>query len=185
MNSALPDSSLAVVIETPLGRMVARAGEDGLRSLGFLGDGDGADDGPAEDFPAGAERNAAAAILARLKAELGEYFAGLRTGFDIPLSPEGTPFQRSVWAQLATIPYGATISYSEQAAALGNPKSVRASASANGANPIAILVPCHRVIGSDGSLTGYAGGLRRKRALLELEGALGADNPSLFPEHEK
>lgn len=197
MKSAQPENLRELVIETPLGLMRARAGENGLCSLGFLAAGDVAGDrdftGDAANAAGGAdsverdlsreasiESDRAAALLARLETELGEYFAGARTGFDIPLSPEGTEFQRLVWAQLATIPYGVTVSYLEQATALGNPKAVRASASANGANPIAILVPCHRVIGSDGSLTGYAGGISRKRALLRLEGALEAEAPDLF-----
>ena len=97
------------------------------------------------------------------------YFAGKLREFALPLAPEGTPFQKRVWAELCRIPYGTTISYAELAQRLGDPKAVRAVGTANGANPIAIVVPCHRVIGSDGTLTGYAGGLDKKRALLELE----------------
>ena len=102
---------------------------------------------------------------------LREYFEGERTRFDLPVAPEGTAFQRSVWEQLRTIPFGATWTYGQLAQRLGRPGAARAVGAANGANPISIVIPCHRVIGSDGSLTGYGGGMRRKQALLELEGA--------------
>lgn len=105
-------------------------------------------------------------------AQLAAYFAGQRRAFDLPLAPPGTPFQRSVWEALGAIPYGQTRSYRELAVQLGDPGALRAVGRANGSNPIALLIPCHRVIGADGSLTGYAGGLERKRALLELEGSL-------------
>jgi methylated-DNA-[protein]-cysteine S-methyltransferase len=101
--------------------------------------------------------------------QLRDYFAGRRTGFDLPLCPEGTPFQRSVWRQLQDIPYGGTISYGELARRVGNPKASRAVGAANGANPIPIVIPCHRVIGADGRLTGFGGGLPVKEALLALE----------------
>jgi methylated-DNA-[protein]-cysteine S-methyltransferase len=100
---------------------------------------------------------------------LQRYFAGELFEFQLPLAPEGTPFQQRVWQELRRIPYGETISYLELARRVGDPKSVRAVGRANGANPIAVVVPCHRVIGADGSLTGYAGGLEKKRALLALE----------------
>ena len=102
-------------------------------------------------------------------AQLGEYFAGERTTFDLELRLEGTEFQRRVWSALLDIPYGETRSYGELALAIENPSAVRAVGLANGRNPIALVVPCHRVIGADGSLTGYGGGLERKRALLDLE----------------
>ncbi|MFM7203126.1 MAG: methylated-DNA--[protein]-cysteine S-methyltransferase [Myxococcota bacterium] len=101
--------------------------------------------------------------------QLDAYFRGERRRFEVPLAPVGTPFQRRVWALLQEIPYGETWSYLELARRLGDVKAIRAVGTANGANPIGILIPCHRVIGSDGTLTGYAGGLERKRALLELE----------------
>ena len=97
---------------------------------------------------------------------------GRRKVFDLPLAPEGTPFQQEVWALLRTIPYGSTLSYGQVAAALGRPRAARAVGLANNRNPIPIIIPCHRVVGSGGQLTGYAGGLGRKRFLLELEGAL-------------
>ncbi|RVW02610.1 methylated-DNA--[protein]-cysteine S-methyltransferase [Rhodococcus spongiicola] len=101
--------------------------------------------------------------------QLAEYFRGERTGFTVPLAPDGTEFQRRVWAALRTIPYGTRWTYKQLAEHLGNPAAIRAVAAANGRNPISIIVPCHRVVGSDGSLTGYAGGLERKRYLLDLE----------------
>jgi methylated-DNA-[protein]-cysteine S-methyltransferase len=101
--------------------------------------------------------------------QLEEYFEGKRTEFDLQLNPQGTIFQQSVWKALSTIPYGKTRSYLEQSKKLGDPKAIRAVASANGKNPIWIVIPCHRVIGSDGSLTGYAGGIWRKKWLLEHE----------------
>ena len=103
------------------------------------------------------------------KRQLDEYFAGERKVFDLALTPKGTPFQLSVLAALQEIPFGETRSYAEIAAAIGNPKSVRAVGSANGNNPIALIIPCHRVIGSNGSLTGFGGGLETKRFLLEFE----------------
>ena len=105
----------------------------------------------------------------RLRAQLDEYFAGTRTAFDVPLILTGTPFEEASWTYLRTIPAGETRSYAQGAQALGRPTSFRAFARANGANRISIVIPCHRVIGSDGSLTGYGGGLDRKQALLDLE----------------
>ncbi|UHQ20573.1 methylated-DNA--[protein]-cysteine S-methyltransferase [Lysobacter sp. KIS68-7] len=113
-------------------------------------------------------------MLDRVAAQLDEYFAGQRRRFDLPLAPEGTEFQCTVWHALATIPFGETISYAQLAAHIGKPAAVRAVGAANGRNPIPIVLPCHRVIGADGSLTGFGGGLPTKRFLLELEGALPA-----------
>ena len=108
-------------------------------------------------------------MLDRAATELDEYFAGQRQSFDIPLLQAGNCFRLGVWLALRRIPFGATVSYAELAADTGNPKAARAVASAVGANPLSIIVPCHRVIGSDGSLRGYAGGLEAKRQLLALE----------------
>jgi len=101
--------------------------------------------------------------------QLAEYFAGERVRFDLPTQTAGTPFQRDVWAQLAEIPYGQTITYAELAVRIGNPKAVRAVGLANGRNPLSIVVPCHRVIGSNGALTGFGGGIERKKYLLAME----------------
>lgn len=103
--------------------------------------------------------------------QLEEYFAGKREQFQVQLAARGTPFQQEVWQALQRIPYGTTCSYGDLAHEIGRPRAVRAVGTANGANPIAIIVPCHRVIGSNGTLTGYAGGVERKQLLLELEGS--------------
>ncbi len=114
--------------------------------------------------------DAAAAALARAVAQLTAYFAGTPTDFDLPVAPDGTAFERRVWAQLQTIPYGRTTSYGAVAAAIGEPPdAARAVGAANARNPIAVVIPCHRVIGADGALVGYAAGLARKRGLLALE----------------
>ena len=109
-------------------------------------------------------------IFLQLRQQLSEYFAGSRRTFDIALAPEGTDFQRAVWDALTKVPFGQTRTYGQQAEMIGNPKAVRAVGAANGRNPIGIVIPCHRVIGSSGKLTGYAGGLDKKEYLLKLEG---------------
>lgn len=110
-------------------------------------------------------------ILAASVAQLEEYFEGTRTGFDLPLDPHGTDFQRACWRALAMIPYGSTASYREQAEMIGRPNAVRAVGGANGRNPLSIVLPCHRVIASSGALTGFAGGLDTKKWLLDFESA--------------
>lgn len=112
------------------------------------------------------------AALALALTQLHEYFSRTRREFDLPLDVRGTPFQRAVWAKVASIPYGTTTTYGEIAQRIGRPRAARAVGAANGANPLPILIPCHRVIGAGGSLTGYSGGLEAKAALLRLEGAL-------------
>lgn len=114
-------------------------------------------------------------LLERARKQLAEYFAGERRTFDLPLAPQGTEFQRAVWQALADIPYGETISYAQLATRVGKPTASRAVGAANGRNPLPIVLPCHRVIGADGSLTGFGGGLPTKQFLLRLEGALQAD----------
>lgn len=111
-------------------------------------------------------------VIEKAEQQLDEFFAGKRTAFDVPLLFAGTDFQKTVWNFLRTIPFGKTISYGDVAKQIGLPKAVRAVANANGANSISVFVPCHRVIGSNHSLTGYGGGLETKRFLLELEGVL-------------
>jgi methylated-DNA-[protein]-cysteine S-methyltransferase len=112
----------------------------------------------------------ASALLREVRRQLAQYFAGERRVFDLPLAPRGTDFERRVWQEVAAIPYGETRSYAEVARAAGRPAACRAVGRANGSNPIPLVIPCHRVIGSDGSLTGYGGGLPLKRFLLALEG---------------
>jgi methylated-DNA-[protein]-cysteine S-methyltransferase len=114
-------------------------------------------------------RDDAAAVLVAARAQLAEYFRGKRTRFDLPLRPDGTAFQQSVWRALLKVPFGTTSTYGALAAAIGRPGAARAVGAAVGANPLAIVVPCHRIVGADGTLTGYAGGLARKAKLLALE----------------
>jgi len=141
---------------SPVGDILLRADEDGrLTELYLRHD--------------GADRNPAAGPFDHVREQLDAYFAGEREDFDLPLALHGTDFQMRVWEQLTRIPYGETISYSQLALRLGDPKLVRAVGLANGRNPVSIIVPCHRVIGADGSLVGYGGGLERKQWLLEHE----------------
>jgi methylated-DNA-[protein]-cysteine S-methyltransferase len=153
----------AVLADTPVGPLTLVAEGGALVGLWMVEQrhhpGEAAHGAPAPDDP----------LLARAAGQLEEYFAGERTGFDLPLAPAGTEFQRRVWGALLDIPYGETTSYGELATELGSPGASRAVGLANGRNPIGIVIPCHRVVGSAGSLTGYGGGLDRKRLLLDLE----------------
>ena len=108
-------------------------------------------------------------LFVKAASQLGEYFGGVRTVFDVPLAPNGTAFQQDVWSAIREVPFGETISYAELARRCGRPSAIRAAGAATGRNPMTVIVPCHRIMGSGGSLTGYAGGLERKRALLDLE----------------
>ncbi|WP_022888578.1 methylated-DNA--[protein]-cysteine S-methyltransferase [Agromyces italicus] len=119
-------------------------------------------------------------LIARFGVELDEYLAGARTEFDLPTAPDGDEFQHLVWGMLREIPLGATVTYGELAVRLGDRNLARRAGNAVGRNPLSIIVPCHRVVGADGSLTGYAGGLERKRQLLELEGAAVVAQGRLF-----
>jgi methylated-DNA-[protein]-cysteine S-methyltransferase len=152
-----------LVVDSPCGRLTLVAEGDALRGLYMHQQ----RHRPA-DLTFG-ERSAGAEIFDRTRAQLEEYFAGTRREFDLPLAFRGTPFQRAVWTALLDIPYGETASYGELAQLLGKPAAARAVGLANGKNPISIVVPCHRVIGSTGSLTGYGGGLERKEYLLGFE----------------
>jgi methylated-DNA-[protein]-cysteine S-methyltransferase len=145
-------------LESSAGRLLLAADNSALRYLLFS---------PATPDPAWTE--SANAILDAISQQLREYFAGKRTHFDVPIAPQGTAFQRTVWNLLQQIPYGETISYSELATRYGNPKATRAVGAANGKNPISIVIPCHRVVATNGSLWGYGGGLPAKRWLLDLE----------------
>lgn len=151
-------------IKTPLGIAKIEGDENGLSVISVLDDAE-----ITEVIPE---------VLEDAVYQLQEYFSGERTIFSIELNPEGTDFQKKVWKGLLEIPYGKTCSYLELSKVLGDPKAIRAVAAANGKNPLWIIVPCHRVIGSDGSLTGYAGGLHRKKWLLEHESP--AKQTSLF-----
>jgi methylated-DNA-[protein]-cysteine S-methyltransferase len=146
------------VHHTPLGELTLIAGPAGLTGLRFPG-------GP----PLPAAEHRSDRHLAAAAGQLDEYFAGEREAFELDLDLRGTPFQLAVWEQLRGIPYGATVTYGAIARAIGRPERSRAVGAAVGRTPIPIVVPCHRVVGSDGALTGYGGGLPRKRALLDLE----------------
>jgi len=156
---------------TPLGDMTALLSERGLCLLEFERGTRGLahEREQVEAARGGPPRADAGALTGRLDDELAEYFAGRRRAFDIPLDFVGTPFQIAVWRALLEIPYGETRSYAQVARQIGRPSAIRAVAAATGRNKISVIVPCHRVIGSDGSLTGYGGGLARKRRLLTLE----------------
>ena len=149
------------MIESPVGLLLLVSDERGLRSVSFESSKRAATVQP--------DWKQDKASFAEVIRQLGAYFAGELKEFDLPLSPEGTEFQLRVWSSLREIPYGETISYGQLAERIGNPKAVRAVGLANGCNPIPIIIPCHRVIGSDGSLTGFGGGLPNKKKLLALE----------------
>ncbi len=157
-------------IETPLGMMIAGATDKGLCLLEYAEGNRSVNE--LKDLETLLSDNSAEGNnmhLRQLKKELGEYFKGKRKSFSVKLLMPGSAFNISVWNELLKIPFGSTVSYIDQAEALGNPKAVRAVANANGKNRIAIVIPCHRVIGSGGELTGYGGGLTRKKWLLEHE----------------
>jgi|SRR5690625_1227011 len=142
--------------DSPLGKLEIIASDQAITAVRFT---DKLRDKPSETSE----------ILQETRKQLDEYFQNKRTSFDIPLAPSGTDFQKKVWSILKEIPYGQVISYKEVSRRLGNEKQIRAAANANGQNPILILIPCHRVIGSNGTLTGYSGGLSKKKWLLEFE----------------
>jgi methylated-DNA-[protein]-cysteine S-methyltransferase len=148
-------------IDNPIVRLAVAADEQGLRAIRFL-------DGPGRLAPDPEWRRDDRALKAATR-ELRAYFAGELRQFSMALAPAGTPFQLDVWNALAAIPYGETTSYGEMARRIGRPKAVRAVGAANGSNPLPIVLPCHRVVGSNGSLTGYGGGIPIKQALLALE----------------
>ena len=146
-------------VSTPIGMLTVIGSDAGIRAI--LWDG--------EEVPGGVTDNGGIAVLAEAAAQLEAYFNGERTAFDLPLDLVGTPFQLEAWRALAEVPFGTTVTYGEQARRLGRPNAFRAVGAANGANPVPIVLPCHRVVGSDGSLTGFGGGLATKRWLLDHE----------------
>jgi len=147
-----------LVVDSPIGPLTLTAEDRALIAIDF-----GAPPGYADGIPS------ADPVLAETARQLEAYFAGELRDFDLPLRPSGSPFQLGVWRALADIPYGETVSYGELAVRIGQPSAARAVGRANGRNPIAVVVPCHRVVGADGTLTGYAGGLVRKADLLAIE----------------
>jgi methylated-DNA-[protein]-cysteine S-methyltransferase len=156
------------LFDSPLGPLRIASNGRAITAIGFPGQKHNIEAQP--DW----QRDDAASELAAARRQLAEYFAGQRREFDLPLQPAGSPFQQSVWRALARVGYGRTSTYGALARALRRPAAARAVGAAVGRNPIAIVVPCHRIVGADGSLTGYAGGLDRKTRLLALEGALHA-----------
>lgn len=150
---------------SPLGELLLAADDAGLRLIGFP-------EGKGRVQPEAGWCAASNDVLARTAEQLAEYFAGTRREFDLLLAPHGTPFQLDVLAALQTIPYGATRSYADIARQIGRPAAVRAVGAANGRNPLPIVIPCHRVIGTSGKLVGFGGGLAAKRSLLDLEGGV-------------
>ena len=159
-------SAYRLVVESPVGPLLLAGTAEALTELRF------GDRRAARRWMRG--RAPAPPVLREAARQLEAYFAGRLRAFRLPLAPEGTPFQQAVWKALLGIPYGETLSYGEVARRIGKPSACRAVGAANRANPVAVVIPCHRVIGADGSLTGYAGRLAVKRFLLELEGALRA-----------
>jgi methylated-DNA-[protein]-cysteine S-methyltransferase len=148
-------------IESPVGKLLLAADDQGLRLVSF--------ESSKQATPAQPGWREDKTPFAEVIGQLQAYFGGELREFDLPLAPDGTAFQLRVWNNLRTIPYGETISYAQLAQKIGNPKAVRAVGLANGSNPIPIIIPCHRVIGSNGNLTGFGGGLPNKRKLLALE----------------
>jgi methylated-DNA-[protein]-cysteine S-methyltransferase len=155
------------ILESPIGPLQLISDGEALTGL-FMNEHKGGPD-PGEDWV----RDDHNAILAEARRQIKAYFTGERKTFDLPLAARGTEFQQRVWDALRQIPYGTTISYGELARRIGNPQASRAVGLANGSNPISIIVPCHRVIGANGKLTGYGGGVERKKALLALEAPAG------------
>jgi len=154
-------------VPSPVGSLLLAASDEGLHLIEFQN--------PRHPMSDCAQWEPRQCDVIRLTAaQLGEYFDGTRRDFDLPLAPRGTPFQLGVWHTLASIPYGETISYAQLAQRVGKPSAMRAVGAANGRNPLPLVLPCHRVIGSDGSLTGFGGGLPTKEFLLRMEGALPA-----------
>jgi methylated-DNA-[protein]-cysteine S-methyltransferase len=160
------------IVESPIGPLLIGAG-DGELTLLYTSR-------FPEHRPGGGDADDEA-VLDETERQLGRYFEGTLTEFDLPIGPRGTPFQQRVWAALCDIPYGETISYGELARRVGRPGSARAVGAANGSNPISIIVPCHRVIGANGKLTGYGGGLPRKAWLIDHEAGHGPGQLALAP----
>jgi methylated-DNA-[protein]-cysteine S-methyltransferase len=163
MTSAVSSPLFRTMTESPVGALTVVATDDGVRAILWPGD------APARVRLAESTDDPTHPVIAAAVAQLAEYFNGVRTAFDVPLDAVGTDFQRLAWAALCTIAYGTTVSYGEQAERMGDRRKARAVGAANGRNPISIIVPCHRVIGANGALTGFAGGTDTKAWLLAHE----------------
>lgn len=170
-STSLPQPGAWTALDTPIGALTLAGGSDGLSAIHFPGQAPRLDPALRDDT-----------ALAEARTQLQQYFDGTRLTFSVPLDLAGTPFQRAVWERLAAIPFGETRSYGELARAIGRIERVRAVGAAVGRTPVPIIVPCHRAIGANGALTGYRGGLERKRLLLEHEAAVsgGAPPPALW-----
>jgi methylated-DNA-[protein]-cysteine S-methyltransferase len=168
---------MIVYYNSPIGSILIECSERGISKLVFADEMTSHGNSAGTAFSTGVANEMTSLAAFRAVSQLDEYFSKNRRIFDLPLDLKGTPFQLRVWNELLNIPFGQTITYKELAIRLGDVKAIRAAGTANGANPVSIIVPCHRVIGSDGSLTGYAGGLWRKKWLLEHEN----QSPSIFP----
>ena len=163
MSAPASTTLFSTVTDSPIGLLTIVAGDDGLRAILWP------DDDPARVRLAESIEDPSHPVIAATVGQLAEYFLGERTEFDVPLDALGTDFQRSAWAALRTVAYGTTVTYGEQAERMGDRRKARAVGAANGRNPISIIVPCHRVIGANGALTGFAGGTDTKAWLLEHE----------------
>jgi methylated-DNA-[protein]-cysteine S-methyltransferase len=159
----------STVVDSPVGALTIVASDDGLRAILWP------DDDPSRVRLAETTEDPSHPVVAATVGQLAEYFDGERTDFDVPLDPVGTDFQRAAWAALRSIPYGTTVSYGEQAERMGDRRKARAVGAANGRNPISIVVPCHRVVGANGALTGFAGGTDTKAWLLAHEQRIAAE----------
>ena len=169
MTATITQTTLYATFDSPIGELLATGDGEVVTGL-YMQDG-------GHPVAAGADWERHDEAFAELRRQLGEYFTGARREFDLPLAPRGSEFQARVWDALREIPYGETESYGELAERIGHPGSARAVGAANGQNPIAVVIPCHRVIGASGKLTGYAGGLERKRLLLDIESPIGRLDP--------
>jgi methylated-DNA-[protein]-cysteine S-methyltransferase len=166
-STTVTSGSASIVFNTPVGPLFARAEAGALTTLSFV-------DGESHRFPRDGSDARSRTVIEAVERQIGEYFEGRRTAFDVPMDLKGPSFHLRVWESLLSIPFGVTATYGHVAKSIGEPEAARAVGAANGANPIVIIVPCHRVIGINGRLVGYGGGLRRKRFLLDLEAGIPA-----------
>lgn len=180
MPSPLMSTTYEPPVEAPIGTLTLIAGDRGLRAILWPNDADGSR--TRARVPLGDTVSGSNPLLEQTVEQLDAYFDGTLRRFDLPLDPAGTEFQIEVWRALATVPYGETTSYGKQSADLGRPRAIRAVASANGRNPLSIILPCHRIIGADGSLTGFAAGLEAKAWLLDHEAKHAHGVPQFTPE---
>jgi methylated-DNA-[protein]-cysteine S-methyltransferase len=168
---------VTTTIASPVGPLTLLGSDAGLRAVLWPTD----VPGERVSWPADTREESGHAVLRLAEDQLDEYFAGRRRTFDVPLDLHGTPFQVKAWRLLGTVPSGSTVSYRQQALLLGDPIKARAVGAANGRNPVSIILPCHRVVGTSGALTGFAGGLDAKRSLLEFEARVVEEGPIPFP----